>query len=278
MKNKEQILSRLTAIGEPFKIGKNIVCQYKCTCGNIKTLRRRSVDSGHTKSCGCYSKEIRGKYGGRPRTELSTTRFGRLTILDGPFLDNGELKYICECDCGTIKTLSKGSLTSGSSSSCGCLRKESTGNRARTHGKTNTLAYVSWLGIIKRCYNPNEPAYKNYGGRGITVCEEWKNSFENFLHDMGPRPLGISIERIDNNGNYNKNNCVWASRKTQNRNSRNNNLVTYNSSTKPVSAWCELLGIPYKRTIQRISSYGMSPEKAFQPQTLKSGPKKKTGG
>lgn len=114
-----------------------------------------------------------------------------------------------------------------------------------TRGKVWTRAYNTWHGMLQRCYNPNNPRYEKYGGRGIRVCEEWRHSFIAFLSDMGEPPHGHSLERKDNNGPYSKSNCIWATNTQQSRNKSSNRYLTYNGQSKSLAQWCEELGIPY---------------------------------
>lgn len=130
-------------------------------------------------------------------------------------------------------------------------RYTSKSHRKVIHGKTNTSTFIIWCGMKKRCLNKNDRNYKNYGGRGITMCERWLE-FQNFLEDMGERPDGKSLDRIDNNGNYCKENCKWSTRKEQNNNSRHNTYFTKDGETLSLKEWSDKLNIPYSRIIYRI--------------------------
>jgi hypothetical protein len=142
--------------------------------------------------------------------------FGRWTVLENLGIIKACTHFKCECKCGNIRTMTISNLRSGHTKSCGCLKRE----KSIMHGMTKTPEYDTWASMIQRCYNPNNPAYKNYGERGIAVCTEWLNSFIAFFKDMGERPEGLSIDRIKNDLGYFKENCRWATRIEQNRNCR----------------------------------------------------------
>ena len=167
----------------------------------------------------------------RIKNDLTGKRFGRWVVV-GLSEKSARVKWLCVCDCGAQKEVLAFSLTSGDSKSCGCFNKQRTSEYHTTHGLSKTPTYRIWHGMKQRCLNPNCNGYHNYGGRGITVCASWKNSFENFLDDMGERPfLGAELDRINNNGNYEKSNCRWVSKK-QNANNRRSNRPVMRSDGK----------------------------------------------
>lgn len=151
-------------------------------------------------------------------------------------------RALCRCVCGKERMVRDRNLRDGRSRSCGCLRREEVSVRRFKHGQIHTPEYKSWKGIRGRCGDPNDKSFPNYGGRGIRVCERW-DSFENFFEDMGPRPSPLhSIDRIDNNGNYEPSNCRWATQTVQQNNRRSNRLLTHDGRTQTVTQWCRELG------------------------------------
>lgn len=164
-----------------------------------------------------------------PRIEIVGESFGRWRVLD----HEGGSKYKCECECGATSVLHSQALRRGTSQSCGCFKLEKLSDR-KTHGHSKTKTYAVWYGIKNRCLNPSYIAWEDYGGRGITVCDRWL-SYENFLADMGEVPPGLSIDRIDNEGNYEPGNCRWATRHEQVNNRRNNKFVMLNGEEMPLT-------------------------------------------
>lgn len=160
-------------------------------------------------------------------------RFGRLIVISRdtsrPLASNGRRVYwICRCDCGVEKSIAGHELASGDSQSCGCLHRETLGALTRTHGQSHGAnksgAYSSWMAAKMRCENPMNVGYVRYGGRGIKMCKRWSENFKEFLKDMGERPIGMSLDRINSNGNYEPLNCRWATQSQQTRNKRTNRL------------------------------------------------------
>ena len=181
-------------------------------------------------------------------------------------------KWVCKCDCGNIRSVYLTHLRGGKTVSCGCHSAEACGNRMRTHGMSSTATYRVWRGLLSRCRNPSVKGYKDYGGRGIKVCDRWL-SFESFLQDMGKRPAGKSIDRIDPNGDYEPNNCRWATADEQQSNKRSNVFVEIDGVVRTQSQWQRILGVPYSTLSLRISK-GMSPKDALLSGDLRSDPNK----
>jgi hypothetical protein len=177
--------------------------------------------------------------------------FTRLTVEDGPFLHvcpsgQRKRKWLCRCSCGNTSFVQEPSLKKGGTKSCGCYDREAASKRLMTHGeareRSKTREYTTWLRMKSRCHNPCSEFYQFYGGRGITVCERWINSYENFLADMGRRPKGTTIDRINNDGNYEPGNCRWATPTQQANNKSNNVIMEHNGEAKSIAQWEKSLG------------------------------------
>ena len=174
--------------------------------------------------------------------DLTGERFGRLTAVskssDKTQYKSTGARWHCLCDCGNEKTYAAQALRKGLTKSCGCLDAE-----VKTkHGMYGTPTYRSWNSMIARCTNPDAPNFSSYGGAGISVHERWRN-FASFLEDMGERPDGTTLDRKSSDGNYEPGNCRWATDIEQQRNKRNNHMLTANGATRCISEWAELTGI-----------------------------------
>jgi len=195
----------------------------------------------------------------RKFVDLSGKRFNRLVVLSPAGRDSSNsYVFLCRCECGTEVVKRASHIISGEVKSCGCFRREDSRNKiisiATKHGhcaKGASPTYKSWLAMMQRCYRKSHPHYAKYGGRGITVCEDWK-SFVGFMSSMGERPLGKTLDRIDANGNYHTWNCRWATPKQQSRNTRTNHLLHFNGQTKTLAEWSELSGIGVTTIRERL--------------------------
>ena len=203
--------------------------------------------------------------------DLTGYRFGKLTVIERMGKSKqGHILWLCKCDCGETTTSFAHRLKSGKKKSCGCLYKEERWTTHYKHGGTNERLYRVWTDMHTRCNNPNDKAYKNYGARGISICEEWNNyeTFRIWAIKNGYQPNSKSgvttLDRIDVNGNYCPENCRWVSYKEQNNNRRNNFLLTYNGKTQTAMQWSEELGIKYSTLYARIKTYKWPVQKAFE--------------
>lgn len=240
-----------------------------CDCEKQTIVTGGDLRRGSVKSCGCR----RGKFA----LDLTGQRFTRLVVLSRQGTKNNQAKWLCQCDCGQQKEVSGNHLRSEFVRSCGCLLQETSAARFRSHGKTKTRVYRAWKAMRQRCSNPaNEKNWKDYGGRGIRVCERWQ-SFENFYADMGDPPEGTSLDRIDFNGNYEPSNCRWATDMEQARNKRNNVLITYRGETRSLIEWSEHLDLNYRNLVTRLTTHKWSVERTLETPTRKSRDTRKDG-
>lgn len=191
---------------------------------------------------------------GQPhKIDISGNRYGRWVVIDRV---KGST-WLCRCDCGTVKRVQGSSLKLGKTVSCGCYSIE----RTKTHGKEGTPTYNTWAHMLTRCRNQRHKQYAEYGGRGISVCEAW-HSFENFYNDMGEKPKGMSLDRIDNDGNYEPLNCRWATVKQQIRNRRISPKYEIDGMMRSLGDLAEKYRIPVRRLYERMRS-GWSLEDAL---------------
>lgn len=234
----------------------------KCDCGNEVEVDCGVLKSGGTRSCGClYAEAAEARI-----VDLTGRVFGRLTVIEREYSSNGRIKWICKCECGIYTSVVASSLQEGNTRSCGCLSREVAAERCETHGLSHTRRYRILRGMVQRCYNPKGSSYENYGGRGITVCDEWREDFIVFYEwaeDNGYSPA-LSIDRIDVNGNYEPSNCRWASPKEQNRNTRRNVFIEALGEIKTLGEWEEITGVR-GGTIRKRYKDGKREEELFKP-------------
>lgn len=188
------------------------------------------------------------------------SKFGRLVVTS--LVEGG--KCVCLCECGAVLTTYRRYLKQGMKKSCGCLRIDAckTGNSRRTHGMRTSPTYKSWQKMKERCSNPNSNRYEYYGGKGISYDSSW-DIFENFLADMGERPLGTTLGRADNSLPYSKANCLWATSIEQANNKTNSHVVTHGGESFTVAQWSKKTGIPYGTLLRRLNYHKWSPCKAL---------------
>lgn len=185
--------------------------------------------------------------------DLVGQKFGKVSVLSFSHIQK-HAYWNCICECGNTFIACGSYLRMGSTNSCGCIKVGCKGTHGQS-GKNRTKEYIAWGNIIERCYNPNNTHFGIYGGRGIIVCESWKNSYETFLSDMGIAPSKKhTIERIEVNGNYEPGNCKWATQKEQCNNKRNNVKVKYNHEELPLQVWCDKLKIDHSKVRHHLST------------------------
>lgn len=191
--------------------------------------------------------------------DFAGKRFGRLTTVKHYGKDkSGNITWVCECDCGNETIVRVASLFCGNTKSCGCL----IGDTSRIHGMDGTPTYRTWDTMKRRCLNPNSISYESYGGRGIKVCKRWLK-FENFYADMGEKPNGTSLDRIDNDGDYEPSNCRWATYKQQARNRSSSRLISYGGKLYTMAELVEKFNINRGTLEHRISVLMWPIEKAL---------------
>lgn len=178
--------------------------------------------------------------------DLTGQRFGRWTVLHFQDTARKMTRWACRCDCGREVIVLGNSLRRRLSVSCGCSRWK--------HGRRTVNEYKAWHAARSRCTNPSNEHWAEYGGRGITMCERWQQSFDEFFRDMGPRPDGLSLDRIDNDGPYSPENCRWASQLTQQSNRRTTLTATHNGETLTIKEWARRSGERYRTLLYRIEN------------------------
>lgn len=202
-------------------------------------------------------------------------RFGRLVVIDRlpdyvTLTGKKYPRFLCQCDCGKTKSVDKINLLSGKTLSCGCLQKERTSKASKKHGDTDSRLYNVWCAMKRRCYNKSVPEYVNYGARGVTMCDEWRDDYTAFMQwaisngYQGDAKRGVcTIDRIDNNKGYFPDNCRWVTMREQCNNERRNHLFEYHGETRTVSEWAELFHLSYEKLYQRLVRYHWDIQRAL---------------
>lgn len=202
--------------------------------------------------------------------DLTGQKFGRLTVISRsePHISKGGfviVQWNCQCECGKICTVKSQSLTTGKTKSCGCLARELTSKRSRTHNKTHSRLFNIWSNMKGRCYNKNNQKYYRYGARNITICDEWKDNFETFYEWSMNNGYAddLSIDRINNDGNYEPSNCKWATNIEQANNKSINHFIEYNGESHTLAEWARIKGLSYKSLSLRINTHHWDIERAL---------------
>ena len=231
-----------------------------CDCGNKIVVIGDNLRSNNTQSCGCYQKD---RISETSIIDLSNQRFGRLVVKEKTY-KNGVMYWKCKCDCGNYSDVLPQHLKRGFIKSCGCLRKDVSKNLNRTHGMSKERIYKEWKDIKERCNNEKNTAYSNYGGRNIKVCDEWMK-FEPFYEwamSNGYRD-NLTIDRIDNDGNYEPDNCRWVNNTVQANNKRTNIFIEYKNERKTIAEWAREKNISYQTLYNRVQNLKWSIEDAL---------------
>lgn len=201
--------------------------------------------------------------------DLTGQTFGRLTVIGFAGTDRPACRALwkCLCECGEATTVAGGSLTRGTTRSCGCMKLQLAAQRSTVHGLRSHPLYPTWMGMVARCTNPSRKEYAHYGGRGITVCAAWlapETGLAQFIADMGPTHReGLQLDRRDNDGPYSPGNCHWVTRTENGRNKRNNLTIDFSGRSMCLAEWCEVIGLRYDTVRARLNRYGWPVERAL---------------
>jgi len=225
---------------------------FNCDCGNTREIEARRVSRLVNPSCGCA--------GGR-KIDHTGEVYGKWRVVEQVGTSSRGVLWLCQCACGTVKVKPTNQLRGANS--CGCLTKINVSKAKTTHGMTNTPEYRSYRCMLSRCYYKKSKDYKQYGALGVTVCDYWLESFENFYSDMGARPDGLTLDRVDSSLPYSKSNCRWATPVQQARNKRSTISISYKDVTKPLAEWADILGVSYHQLHYLIRIKKLPAETAF---------------
>jgi hypothetical protein len=200
------------------------------------------------------------------RIKMVGRKFGKLLVLEEVEKRNNKRAFLCRCDCEKEYVVMGDNLRSGNSTQCMSCSSKIKGGNHRTHGMTGTKVFKAWMGMRERCRNPNHKQYKSYGGRGITICDQWYNNFESFLADVGEPPTERhQIDRRDNGKGYEPGNCRWVTGKTQQNNKRNNVIIEYGGKKLTIAEWSEELGIKASTLYMRVQAGWSSEDVVCRP-------------
>lgn len=235
-----------------------------CECGIIRDYMLTSIKKGDSKSCGCIVGDLWYDVVGK--------EYGMLTVIEELMRVNRKRVLLVQCECGNRTTADLNNLKSGNTTSCGCYAKKLLGERNKTHGLCYHLLYGTWGNIKTRCYNKNSENFPDYGLRGISMCDEWHYSFLVFYNwcIKNGWEEGLTVERKDNDGNYEPSNCIIATTDIQARNKRNNIYIEFDGRKMVVADWSKELGIPFTTITQRLKM-GLPIEQVLSSERLKWG-------
>lgn len=244
-----------TVISEAKKRGYSYRWLCRCSCGTTREVLEKSLKSGKSNSCGCK------------RTQsIIGDSFGELVVIDEK-RQNGKIVCTCKCSCGIIKDIDKNGLTYGRVISCGHIRRDNFYKVIRKHGLSKTRIINIYSLMVKRCIDPISKSYSRYGGRGITVCKDWagENGFINFYEwsQHSGYEKNLTLDRIDNNGDYEPLNCRWATMKEQMNNMSKNHHISHNGQTMTISEWADHLGVKYGRLAYLLRYYNFNMDTAI---------------
>lgn len=241
---------------------KKTMWKCKCDCGNIVIRSQQNLQTAKHPSCGCWKSEDVSK---RLSGDLIGKKFNRLTVISLADKRNHQTRWKCKCDCGNECVVYGQYLKSGHTKSCGCYREEVRPTQQFKHGYRHTRIYGVYGKIKGRCCNPNNPSYPRYGGRGITICEEWMNSPESFCkwayangYDENAKYGECTVDRIDNNKGYSPDNCRIVNEKIQANNRRSNLLIEHNGETKTLAEWRDYFGMTQSKAYYHLVLKGRS--------------------
>lgn len=240
-------IGKLTVLRKLPQTKSYVQYECQCECGNVIIRPYCTLTKSKEKCCpDCRESKIE---------DISGQKFGRLTAIKFAGINKAkQTLWECRCDCGNTIIAHKQNLKNGHTKSCGCYNIDVASERTKTHGETKLRIYTIWHDMLLRCYSKKHLSYDLYGGRGITVCKEWKDSYEAFrdwAYNNGYAE-NLSIDRKDVNGNYCPENCRWANNITQANNTRRNRMITINGETDTLANWCRKYNAPYGRVSSRL--------------------------